>query len=61
MKADKITLQLEKMIEKLEGISPSFSKSENQNEFEANKGDVIALLNEMVELAHDDTDEDEEE
>ena len=49
--------KLDKIIEQLEAIKPTFNKSENEHEFNTNKKDIISLLNDMVELLHDDIDE----
>ena len=38
MKAEKIAVQLEKMVEKLEAMNHHFEGSDNQNNFDANKG-----------------------
>jgi len=54
------TDKLEKMVEKLEAMSHHFDDSENQNNFDANKGDVIALLNDMVEIIHSSDEETED-
>ena len=61
MKAEKIAVQLEKMVEKLEAMSHHFEDAENQNNFDANKGDVIALLNDMIEIAREDAENETEE
>lgn len=45
------------MIEQLQAINPTFHKSENGHEFNTNKKDIISLLNDMIELLHDDIDE----
>jgi len=61
MKAEKLTIQLGKTIEKLEQSTHIFESPESQNEFDASKRDVLALLNDMVELCRDDAEKEREE
>jgi hypothetical protein len=51
---------LEKMIERIEGINHKFVNRHAQHEFDGAKDDAIALLEEMVQLLHDDEEAEEE-
>ena len=61
MKAEKLAHQLEKMVAKLEGFHRRFQKDEHQTDFDSMRSDVIATLNEMIELAQEDAESEEEE
>jgi hypothetical protein len=56
----KIANTLEKVIERLEGINHKFINRHAQHEFDGAKDDAVALLEEMVQLLHDDEEAEEE-
>lgn len=54
MKADKLQTTLEKQIEKIKNINFNFSDDSMKVEFEEMKNDIISLMENMIDMAHDD-------
>ena len=61
MKSEKLANTLDKFVEKIEALSLKSSDTEKETDFDSMKADVISLLNEMSELAHDDAENESEE
>lgn len=54
MKADKLQTTLEKQIEKIKNIDFNFSDDSMKIEFDEMKNDIISLMENMIDMAHDD-------
>lgn len=54
MKADKLQTTLEKQIEKIKNIDFNFSDDSMRVEFDEMKNDIISLMENMIDMAHDD-------
>lgn len=54
MKADKLQTTLEKQIEKIKNINFNFSDDSMKVEFEEMKNDIVSLMENMIDMAHDD-------
>lgn len=54
MKADKLQTTLEKQIEKIKNIDFNFSDDSIKIEFDEMKNDIISLMENMIDMAHDD-------
>ena len=52
MKAEKLAESIEKILERIEKMNYPFSTDEFQEEFDADKRDVVDLLNSMIEVCH---------
>ena len=59
MTSEKLANHLEKLSAKVEGIKHNFQNEEHQASFDTMKTDVIALLEEMSQLAHEDAESEE--
>jgi hypothetical protein len=57
MKAERLQTNLEKQIDKIKNLNYNFVNSGSQDEFDEIKTEVVSMLEEMIDLVHNDNEE----